>query len=111
VLIHLVDVGAMLLEGRDPIADYDAIRHELAAYDAELLDRTELVALSKIDLIADRESLDAIEGALRERGLPVFRVSGATGEGVATLLQAAAAVLDASDRAAAGDAAAIRSAP
>ncbi len=100
VLIHLVDVGAVVLEGRDPIADYDAIRHELSAYDPELLDRAEIVALSKIDLVADRASLDDVEDVLRARGLSVVRFSAATGEGVAALMQAAAALLDASDRAA-----------
>lgn len=111
VLIHLVDVGAVVLEGRDPIADYDAIRRELGAYDPGLLDRTELVALSKIDLVADRAPLDDIERVLRARGLPVYRVSGATGEGVGTLLKAAAEVLAASDRAADASAAATGTAP
>ena len=48
VLVHCVDVGAVLLEGRDAEADYDTIQRELEAYDPELLARTEIIALTKI---------------------------------------------------------------
>jgi GTPase len=94
VLIHLIDVGNALLEGDDPLARYEQIRAELSAYAAALADRRELVALNKIDLVADREPIAAIEAALRARGREVFRVSGATGEGVSELLACAARVLD-----------------
>jgi GTP-binding protein len=101
VLIHLVDVGNALLEGSDPLDRYEQIRSELRAYAGELERRRELVALNKIDLIADREHLSQIEAALRARGLEVFRLSGATGEGVPELLARAARVLDEVDEAAA----------
>ena len=55
VLIHLLDVGNALLEGSDPLERYDQIRSELSAYADELARRRELVALNKIDLLADRE--------------------------------------------------------
>ncbi len=94
VLVHLLDVGNALLEGSDPLERYDLIRSELSAYAGELAQRRELVALNKIDLIADRELLDAIESALRARGREVFRISSATGEGVGALIARAARVLD-----------------
>jgi GTP-binding protein len=97
VLIHLIDVGNALLEGADPLERYQQIRAELSAYAAELAQRRELVALNKIDLVADREPVAAIEAELRARGRTVFRVSGATGEGVAELLAAAVHTLDAVD--------------
>ena len=34
VLVHLLDLEAMLVEGRDLLADYDAIRHELGRWGA-----------------------------------------------------------------------------
>jgi GTP-binding protein len=101
VLIHLLDVGTALLEGSDPLERYDQIRSELSAYAAELARRRELVALNKIDLIADREHLTSVETELRARGREVFRVSGATGEGVAELVARAARVLDEVDNEAA----------
>ena len=94
VLIHLVDVGNALLEGSDPIELYEKIRAELTAYAAELAQRRELVVLNKVDLVADRERLAKIEAALRARGREVFRVSGATGEGVPELIARVARVLD-----------------
>src|SRR5262245_43289736 len=57
VLVHLIDVGGALLEGGDPLARYDQIRAELSAYAAELAQRRELVALNKVDLLGDRESV------------------------------------------------------
>jgi GTP-binding protein len=95
VLVHLLDAGAMLLEGRDLLEGYEVIRAELTAYEASLPERTEIVALNKIDLVADRSVLEPLELELRRRGREVLRVSGATGEGVDALLRAALRALDA----------------
>ena len=94
VLVHLLDVGGALLEGRDPLADYATVRAELAAYGAGLDARPELVALNKVDLLADRTPVEKLADALRARGREVFPVSGATGEGVAELLAAMAHALE-----------------
>lgn len=90
VLVHVLDVGGALLECRDPLADYATVRAELAAYGAGLDARTELVALNKVDLLADRTPAAKLAEALRERGREVHFVSGATGEGVAGLVAAMA---------------------
>jgi len=44
-LLHLLTIDPG--EGRDPISDYKAIRHELTAFDPMLAMRPEVVALSK----------------------------------------------------------------
>jgi GTP-binding protein len=108
VLVHLIDLGGWILEGRDPLQDYEAIRHELGAYDPRLLERPEIVALNKLDLLADRERLLPLEQALRERGCEVQRISGATGEGIAELLRAVLRRLEAAE---ASEAAATAAAP
>jgi len=100
VLVHLIDAGAWQLEDRDPIEGYDAIRAELGAYDPKLLERTEIVAINKLDLLAERDVLEPVEAELRARGRTVVRLSGATGEGIPELLRAMAAALEAADRAA-----------
>jgi len=110
VLVHLLDAGAMVLEGRDLLADYDAIRSELGRYEATLLDRLEIVALNKVDLLADESVLDPVEAALRGRGLEVHRISGATGRGVDRLLASMATALDRVD-AASADASLAEAAP
>ena len=105
LLVHVLDVGTCVLEGRDPMADYETIRAELEAYDAALAERPEIVALNKLDLLADREGLDALEGKLRARGRAVLRISGATGEGVERLVAAMAEAVDEARRAEAARAA------
>jgi GTP-binding protein len=103
VLVHLVDAGSSFVEERDasgPLADWEAIRTELASYDADLATRVEIVALNKLDLLPEavRESrLAPLEAALRERGREVIRISGATGEGIDPLIRAITRVLDATD--------------
>ena len=97
VLVHLIDAGTALLEEGDPIARYDAIRAELAAYEPQLLARREIVALNKIDLLAERGALEPTLAALRRRGCAVQCVSAATREGVPELLAATLQALDAAD--------------
>ena len=94
VLVHLLDAGAMALEGRDLLADYDTIRSELGKYQPELAHRREIVVLNKVDLIADRKLLDDTQAELQARGRSVLRLSGATGEGVEELVNAMLVVLD-----------------
>jgi GTP-binding protein len=52
------------------------------------------VAFSKIDLVSERADLTPFSDALRKRGIEVFPISGATGEGIGELLARAARVLD-----------------
>jgi GTP-binding protein len=100
VLVHLVDAGSLAFEPRDLVADYAAIRCELAAYEKALLERPEIVVLTKIDLLADRAPLEPFEAALARRGCEVLRASAATGEGIEELLRAVVRVLDAAPLAA-----------
>ncbi|MDH5307760.1 MAG: 50S ribosome-binding GTPase, partial [Myxococcales bacterium] len=107
VLVHLIDVGTALLEARDPLELYASIRAELTAYASELAERREIVALNKIDLVADRSALDAVETALRARGCSVQRLSAATREGLPELLVAIIRALEAADAEAAQRAAGV----
>jgi GTP-binding protein len=97
VLVHLLDVAAMLAEGRDLLSDYDAIRQELGRYRPELLERSELVAINKTELLtnaADAQRIADLEKTLRDRGCEVLRISNATGEGVSELVVAMLRCID-----------------
>jgi 50S ribosomal subunit-associated GTPase HflX len=52
-----------------------------------------IVAATKIDVMQDRERLTRLEAFCREQGLPLFAISGVTGEGVEQLKFAIAARL------------------
>jgi GTP-binding protein len=95
VLVHLVDAGSLALGPRDLVADYDAIRRELAAYEPALAERPEIVALTKVDLLADRGALGPTTAELARRGREVVPISAVTGEGIEDLLGAVLRALDA----------------
>ncbi len=85
VLIHVID----LTGADDPLRQLGIVRRELVLYDPRLLDRAVLVALNKIDLPEARRRAGPAASALAAQGYRVVDVSGATGEGIETLLQAA----------------------
>ncbi len=83
LLVHLIDAT-----GEDPVEAYRVVRGELEAYGAGLTDKTEIVALNKIDSV-EPERLDELEAELNaETGAEIRRLSGATGDGVKPLLAA-----------------------
>ena len=55
ILIHVLDVSGM--EGRDPKEDFDAINEELKKYSEKLSRKMQVVALNKIDLVQDEETI------------------------------------------------------
>ncbi|MCL6445362.1 MAG: GTPase ObgE [Alicyclobacillus sp.] len=90
VIVHVIDMAAT--EGRDPVEDYRVINHELAAYDSRLTERSRLVAANKMDLPEAAEQLVRFRQAYPD--VPVFPISGVTGEGVQALLYRIADLLD-----------------
>ena len=70
--------------GRNPVDDLDIIERELTNHGG-LEDRPRLVALNKIDVPDGRDLSDIVIDDLRERGLRVFPVSAASGEGLREL--------------------------
>jgi GTP-binding protein len=86
VLVHLVDVSSET--GRDPVADLDTIRRELELFQPTLAAKPQLVTANKIDAVDDDARVAAVERRASELGLPFFRISGVTGEGLPPLLEA-----------------------
>jgi GTPase len=82
-LVHVIDC-ATYLPGRDPLTDLEVIEAELAAHGG-LADRPRLVALNKVDVPDAAELAELAATELRARGLPVFRVSTKTGQGLSEL--------------------------
>jgi GTP-binding protein len=82
-LVHVVDTATME-PGRNPADDLDIIERELSNHGG-LEDRPRLVALNKVDVPDGRDLSDIVIDDLRERGLRVFPVSAASGEGLREL--------------------------
>lgn len=94
VLVHVLDCGT-LESDRDPLSDLEVIEAELANYGG-LADRPRVIVLNKTDLADGQALADLVEPALRERGLPVFRVSAVTHAGLPLLTHALADLVAAS---------------
>jgi len=90
-LVHVVDT-ASIEPGRNPADDLDVIENELSRYGG-LEDRPRLVALNKIDVPDGRDIAGFVVDELRERGLRVFPVSAASGEGMRELTFAMAEIV------------------
>ncbi len=92
VLVHLVDVSSA--SGRDPVDDFEIISRELALFpgrDASgerLQEKPLIAAANKIDALDDPSRLERLAAHLREKGVPLYAVSAATGEGLPALLEA-----------------------
>jgi GTP-binding protein len=83
-LIHLID-GTQ----EDVVSAYRIIRGELDAYGAGLADKTELLALNKIDALSEDERQEKAAALKEASGKTPYLVSGVSGEGVTALLRAA----------------------
>ena len=86
LLIHLVDVSGS--EGRDPVADFDAINAELSQYSPDLAQRPQIVAANKCDLLyGDRENIDRLRAHVEALGYTFFEMSAVTHEGPRELVK------------------------
>jgi GTP-binding protein len=85
VLVHLVDVSSM--SGRDPVEDFETINQELRLFDARVAAKPQIVAANKIDALDDPDRVKRLEGHARDRGVPFYKISGVTGEGVDRLME------------------------
>ena len=92
VLVHLVDVSSG--SGRDPVQDYDVITRELELFPGRdsagerLSEKPVIAVANKIDALDDPDRLARLRAHVEQLGLAFYTVSGATGEGVDTLLEA-----------------------
>ena len=83
VLLHLVDATE-----EDPIEAYRIVREELVAYGNGLEDKTEVLALNKVDAIDAKTKTKLVKALKKESGVDPFLLSGATGEGLPAVLDA-----------------------
>ena len=95
VLVHIVDAAST--EGRDPVDDIYKINKELEAYNPEIATRPQLIAANKIDCIfedGEENPVDRLRAEFEPKGIKVYPVSAATGQGIRELLFGIRQLLD-----------------
>lgn len=85
LLVHMIDVSGM--EGRDPRDDFEIINRELSHFSETLAACPQIVAANKAD-VASEEQIESLRDFIKEKGLPFYVISAATGEGTRELMQA-----------------------
>src|SRR6478672_6664275 len=83
LLLHMVDASS-----DDPVEAWRIVRGELDGYGADLVDKVELIALSKADLLDDKQRSKIVKAIQKESGARVFPVSAPLEEGMQSLLDA-----------------------
>jgi GTP-binding protein len=92
VLVHLIDLSST--SGREPTEDFQIITRELELFPGRdatgerLADKPLIVAANKMDALDEPERLERLQQYLRDRGIPLYAVSAATGAGIDPLLEA-----------------------
>ena len=92
LLIHLLDISEE--PSRDAVKDYHALNHELKASHRSLQEKTQFIALNKIDLPSVRERATDIKNQFKGMGLRLYLISGQTGEGVGELMEIVSRALE-----------------
>jgi len=87
LLAHLVDVSDT---GRDPVHDFEVILAELASFSDDLAKKPMIVVATKMDAAQDPKRVSALQRLARKRGMPFFKISSVTGEGIPELKRAMA---------------------
>ena len=88
MLIHVVDAAS--LEGRDPVDDVYKINAELSHYNADLEKLPQVIAANKVDVIqleeGQEDPVEKLRCEFEPKGIKVFPISAASGNGLKELL-------------------------
>ena len=91
LLVHVVDVSGS--EGRDPIADFDAINEELRQYSPDLAQRPQIVAANKCDICEDPDAIARLREHVEAQGYTLVEISAAAHQGTRELVGKVAQML------------------
>ena len=83
LLLHFLDVSGE--EGRNPVDDFYAINNELKKYSEKLAKRKQIIVANKMDVV-NEEILKQVEELAKKESLELFKISGATKQGVQELI-------------------------
>ncbi|CAI3923894.1 GTPase involved in cell partioning and DNA repair (Obg) (PDB:1LNZ) [Commensalibacter communis] len=81
LLLHLIDITS-----EDVVQTWKTIRHELEAYEGNLIEKHEIIGLNKADLLTPEEATEKQQALEKATGQKVFLLSAATHHGVKDIL-------------------------
>lgn len=90
ILLHVIDAAS---EDEQPLQDYQVLAAELAAYNNELLNRTHLIGLNKIDCL-DKDRIAELRLLFQEQGIEVLTFSAKENIGLDILKELLADLLE-----------------
>ena len=86
LLVHIIDISGWERGVQGIVDAYHQVNSELDRFSSELLKKPQIIALNKIDLLADRAPLEKLLAAFRELRPSVHAISAVTGEGIQELI-------------------------
>lgn len=93
ILLHLVDVSPY--SGRNPVQDFKTVLKEIEAFSPRLVERHQILAANKIDLLEEKKGgLEDLKKLARKEELPFFAISALKKEGLGKLVNELARTLD-----------------
>jgi GTP-binding protein len=91
VLLHIVDI--MPIDGTNPADNYFLIENELKKYSEKLYNKPRLVAINKVDLLADKKTIDEFKQDINYNG-EILEISALNGKGCKDLIYKLADIID-----------------
>ena len=88
-LIYLIDLAGT--DGRDPVADFSALRAELKSYKTDLTKKPFFIGLNKIDLAQAKKNLGRFKKKVTGK---IFPISALTGENLPAFIKAIGQALE-----------------
>ena len=82
-------MDAASVEGRDPVDDINKINAELEKYDPKLLEKPQIIAANKMDVLFGEDkdaAISKLKDAFEGKGIKIVPISAVSGEGVKELL-------------------------
>jgi GTP-binding protein len=83
LLVHLVDVSEF--SGRKPVDDFNIVMKELESFSEELAAKPMILVATKLDAAQDAKRVSSLKALAKRRGLPFYKISSVTGEGISEL--------------------------
>ncbi|MDY0043412.1 MAG: GTPase ObgE [Syntrophales bacterium] len=88
LLVHIIDISRQGCNSA--LQDFEIINSELVSFSPAMIEKPQIVAISKIDLTETRKILSQNVEEFEKKGIKIFPFSAATGEGIRELISAVA---------------------